>query len=75
MFLSFSLPGDVRPLLCLYYLHLQSNKKDSLIFFQIFSTLRSSSGSAGSIPGFIFAKKSFTLEKVYDNYADSLHGL
>ena len=75
MFLSFSLPGDVRPLLCLYYLHLQSNKKDSLIFFQIFSTLRSSSGSAGSILGFIFAKKSFTLEKVYDNYADSLHGL
>jgi len=60
MFLSFSFPGDDRPLLCFYYLHLQSNKKDSLIFFQIFSTLRSSSGSAGSILGFIFAKKSFT---------------
>ena len=39
IFLSFSLPGDDRPLLCLYYLHLQSNKKDFISIFSIISII------------------------------------
>ena len=39
IFLSFSLPGDDRPLLCLYYLHLQSNKKDFIGIFSIISII------------------------------------
>jgi len=60
MFLSFSPPGDVRPSLCLYYPHLQYNKKDFMSIFQIFLFLYFPPGGTGSIPRFIFAKKSLT---------------
>ena len=35
----FSLPGDVRPSLCLYYPHLQYNKKDFMSIFSIISII------------------------------------
>ncbi|EDP20117.1 hypothetical protein FAEPRAM212_02903 [Faecalibacterium prausnitzii M21/2] len=46
--------------MCLYYPHLQYNKKDFMSIFQFFCFLCFSPGGTGSIPRFIFAKKSFT---------------
>jgi len=60
MFLLFSLSGDVRPSPCLYYPHLQSNKKDYMSIFQIFLFLCFPPGGTGTIPVFIFTKKSLT---------------
>jgi len=75
MFLSFSPPGDVRPSLCLYYPHLQYNKKDFMSIFQIFLFLYFPPGGTGSIPRFILPKSLLLLAKLYDNYADSLRRL
>ncbi len=76
MFLSFSLPGDVRPLLCLYYLHLQSNKKDFISIFSIISIIVLPTRRYRLYPTLYFYQKVFdiwrkfmtTMQILYTNY-------
>jgi len=76
MFLSFSLPGDVRPLLYLYYLHLQSNKKDFIGIFSIISIIVLLTRRYRLYPTLYFYQKVFdiwrkfmtTMQILYTNY-------
>ena len=76
MFLSFSLPGDVRPLLYLYYLNLQSNKKDFISIFSIISIIVLLTRRYRLYPTLYFYQKVFdiwrkfmtTMQILYTNY-------